>query len=175
MAEAEEKSHSFLKALLGLLPFFLLHISRFIISYFTIGIIRLIFSGLSGSFTTVLIDHFRTIKLEDSSKSLLYETLLGTFEDYAPILVAVLGGFLQTLFGPKKILIAAAIPGFLSWVLVIINPDSIFLLLGSRLLAGFSNGLLTGNVYMPDVAPSKFISSFKSIEVFEKNCCICFI
>ena len=120
---------------------------------------------MSGSFTTVLIDHFRSLKLEDSPNTLLYETLLGTFEDYAPILVAVLGGFLQTLFGPKKILIAAAIPGFLSWVLVIINPNSIHLLLGSRLLAGLSDGFLTGNVYMPDVTPDKYILSFKSIEV----------
>ena len=92
--------------------------------------------------------------------------LTGTFEDYGPILVAVLGGFLQQLFGPKKILIAAGIPSFLSWLLVAINPMSVHVLLGSRLLAGFSNGLLTGNVYMADVAPSEYISSFKSIEVF---------
>ena len=89
--------------------------------------------------------------------------LTGTFEDYGPILVAVLGGFLQQLFGPK---IAAGIPSFLSWLLVAINPMSVYVLLGSRLLAGFSNGLLTGNVYMADVAPSEYISSFKSIEVF---------
>ena len=87
-------------------------------------------------------------------------------EDYAPVIVAVLGGFLQQLFGPKKILIAAGIPGLISWLLVAIKPSSIHFLLASRFLAGFSNGLLTGNVYMADVAPSKYISSFKSIEVF---------
>ena len=80
-------------------------------------------------------------------------------------MVAILGGFLQQLFGPKKILIAAGIPSVISWLLVVINPDSLYLLLGSRLLAGFSNGLLTGNVYMADVAPSEYVTSFKSIEV----------
>ena len=77
----------------------------------------------------------------------------------------MLGGFLQQVFGPKKILIASGISGILSWIIVIIQPSSIHFLLGSRLLAGLSNGLLTGNVYMADVAPSKYISSFKAIEV----------
>ena len=95
-------------------------------------------------------------------KTYLY---LGTFEDYGPILVAVLGGFLQQLFGPKNILIAAGIPSFISWLLVAVKPNSVYFLLGSRLLAGFSNGLLTGNVYMADVAPSNYISSFGSIVV----------
>ena len=96
---------------------------------------------------------------------------IGTFEDYGPIVVAVMGGFLQQLFGPKKILIAAGIPGFVSWLLVATNPQSVHFLLGSRLLAGLSNGLLTGKVYMADVAPSKYISSFKSLEVryFHRN------
>ena len=93
----------------------------------------------------------------------MLQFILGTFEDYGPIFVAVLGGFLQQLFGPKKILIAAGVPGFVSWLLVVGNPDSVYCLLGSRLLAGFSNGLLTGNVYMADVAPSKYISFFKNI------------
>jgi MFS family permease len=86
-------------------------------------------------------------------------------EDYCPIFVAILGGFLQQLFGPKKILIAAGIPNFISWILIAIDPTSLYFLLGSRLLAGFSNGLLTGNVYMADISPSKYITSFKSIEV----------
>jgi len=143
----DSSSPSYFKAFLGLLPFFTLHLS----------------SGLSGSFTTILIDHFRIIKDENDSNSVLYETLLGTFEDYGPIFVAVIGGFLQQLFGPKNILIAAGIPSFLSWILVALQPNSVYFLLGSRLLAGFSNGLLTGNVYMSDVAPSEYISSFGSI------------
>jgi len=110
-----------------------------------------------------LIDHFRIIQDDNDSNSVLYETLLGTFEDYGPIFVAVIGGFLQQLFGPKNILIAAGIPSFLSWILVAVQPNSVYFLLGSRLLAGFSNGLLTGNVYMSDVAPSEYISSFGSI------------
>ena len=89
----------------------------------------------------------------------------GILEDCAPIFIAVLGGFLQQVFGPKKILIASGVSGLLSWMVVIIQPCSIYFLLGSRLLAGLSNGLLTGNVYMADVAPSKYISSFKAIEV----------
>jgi len=143
----ESSSPSYFKAFLGLLPFFVLHLS----------------SGLSGSFTTILIDHFRIIQDDNDSNSVLYETLLGTFEDYGPIFVAVIGGFLQQLFGPKNILIAAGIPSFLSWILVAVQPNSVYFLLGSRLLAGFSNGLLTGNVYMSDVAPSEYISSFGSI------------
>ena len=122
-------------------------------------------SGLSGSFTTVKIDHLRSLELKDPSNARLYEILIGTFEDYAPMVVAVLGGLLQSLFGPKKILIASAVPGFLSWLLLIINPDSIILLLSSRLLAGLSNGLLTVSVYMPDIAPKESVPSLKQIEV----------
>ena len=66
-------------------------------------------------------------------------------------------------------MIAAGIPSFISWLLVALNPNSFYFLLGSRLLAGLSNGLLTGNVYMADVAPSQFIRSFKSIEVIKAN------
>ena len=122
-------------------------------------------SGLSGSFTTVKIDHLRSLELKDPSNTQPYEILLGTFEDYAPIVVAVLGGFLQSLFGPKKILIAAGFAGFLSWLLMITNPDSIPLLLVSRLLAGLSNGFLTVSVYMPDIAPEEYVPSLKQIEV----------
>ena len=107
----------------------------------------------------------RSLELKDPSNTQLYEILLGTFEDYAPIVVAVLGGFLQSLFGPKKILIAAGFAGLLSWLLMITNPDSILLLLISRLLAGLSNGFLTVSVYMPDIAPEVFVPSLKQIEV----------
>ena len=92
--------------------------------------------------------------------------LIGTFEDFGPIIVAVLGGFLW----PEKILTATGIPSLISWVLIEINPDSVDFLIGTRLLAGFSNELLTGNVYIADVVPSKYISSFKSIEVGEIFC-----
>ena len=148
-------------------------------------LIPFIFSGLSGSFNTVLIDHFRRNKLQDESNSkFIFETLLGlylhtinenihtyivhnlgTLEDCAPIFIAVLGGFLQQVFGPKKILIASGFSGFVSWLIVFMQPCSIYCLLLSRFIAGLSNGLLTGNVYMADTAPSKYISSFKSIEV----------
>ena len=76
-------------------------------------------------------------------------------KDYPAILTAVLGGFLQQMFGPQKLLLAAAAPALLSWLTVLVWPDQLAALLASRVLAGVSNGLLSVNVYMADVAPSK--------------------
>ena len=89
-------------------------------------------SGLSGSFTTLLIAYLAGLGLSPE-KTVLYTWLLGeslhrvhtphtpsgTLEDVPPMAVAFLGGFLQQLLGPKKLLLAAGLPGLLSWLVVV--------------------------------------------------------
>ena len=129
---------------------------------------------MTGSFTTVLIDHY--VKAKSSSSKTgqssveenqdMMEAMIGTFQDIPPIIVAVLGGFLQQLFGPRKLLIVSAIPSIFSWVFVALNPSSITFLLLSRVSAGLANGLLSGNVYLSNIASPKYIGSFKMVEVY---------
>ena len=45
---------------------------------------------------------------------------VGTLEDVPPMVLAFLGGFLQQLLGPKKMLLAASLPGLLSWLVVVL-------------------------------------------------------
>ena len=109
------------------------------------------------------------------------------------MVLAFLGGFLQQLLGPRKMLLAAGLPGLLSWLVVVV-PAALkvssshtvpFLLISRctfctfqsfifsklyfartlRILAGLSNSFLTGNVYMADTAPNHLVASFKQIEV----------
>ena len=100
------------------------------------------------------------------------------------MVLAFLGGFLQQLLGPRKMLLAAGLPGLLSWLVVVV-PAALkvssshtvpFLLMSRcfskhffartlRILAGLSNSFLTGNVYMADTAPNHLVASFKQIEV----------
>ena len=54
-------------------------------------------------------------------------------------------------------LVGAAVPGLLSWLPVLLYPSSFPALIASRLLSGLSNGLLTANCYLADVAPSQHI------------------
>ena len=131
------------------------------------------FSGMTGSFTTVLIDHYEQLNHTSPRPGLgssaedqdMMEAMIGTFQDIPPIVVAVLGGFLQQLFGPRKLLIASAIPSIFSWVFVAVNPSSITFILLSRVSAGLANGLLSGNVYLSNIASPKYIGSFKMVEV----------
>ena len=58
--------------------------------------------------------------------------LSATLEDYPPLVLATLGGFLQQLFGARRLLQAAAIPTVLTWVVIIANPKSLPCLLLSR-------------------------------------------
>ena len=128
---------------------------------------------MTGSFTTVLIEHYEQLNTSPSSQEQItqgddqdiMEAMIGTFQDIPPIIVAVLGGFLQQLFGPKKLLIASTIPSICSWVFVALYPSSITCLLLSRVSAGLASGLLSGNVYMSNIASPKFIGSFKMVEV----------
>ena len=132
---------------------------------------------MAGSFTTVLIEHYEHLNSSSSAHKLraldddkdVMEAMLGTFQDIPPIIVAVLGGFLQQLFGPRKLLIVSAIPSIFSWVFVALNPSSITFLLLSRVSAGLANGLLSGNVYLSNIASPKYIGSFKMVEVKDKS------
>jgi len=156
-----EEKDSFLRELALLLPFFILHLS----------------SGMTGSFTTILIEHYDHMKnnsAEDAERSAedredMTEAMIGTFQDIPPIIVAVLGGFLQQLFGPRKLLIVCAIPSIMSWVFVAVFPSSITFILLSRFSAGLANGLLSGNVYLSNIASPKYIGSFKMVEIASKN------
>ena len=81
------------------------------------------------------------------------------------MVMGILSGFLQQSLGPKRILQVTALPGLLSWLLVVINPDSPHLALTSRFMAGLCNGLLTANVYAADMSSTKHRSSLKMVEV----------
>ena len=74
--------------------------------------------------------------------------------------------YIQQLFGPKKILLVSAISsGVLSWMFIVMASSSVPCLLLSQACAGFSFGLLIGNVYLAGVVSNKFLGSFKMIEV----------
>ena len=74
----------------------------------------------------------------------------GTFDEIPPIAIAILGGFLQQLFGPKNMLIVSAVPSILSWVLLALAPDSVLSLLVSRACAGLAYGLIRpSSLYRP--------------------------
>ena len=120
---------------------------------------------MSGSFATVLIEQYEKMNQTSNTSEAVREAMIGTFQDIPPILVAVIGGFLQQMFGPRKLLIVSAVPSILSWVLVASDPASFPCILLSRLMAGFSNGLLTGSVYLANIASSCNIPSLKMIEV----------
>ena len=128
---------------------------------------------MAGSFTSVLIEHYEQLNVSSSSHEESSQeegqdvmvAMIGTFQNIPPVIVAVLGGFLQQLFGPRKLLIVSTIPSVLSWVCVALYPSSITCILLSRVSAGLANGLLSGNVYMSNIASPKFIGSFKMIEV----------
>ena len=55
-------------------------------------------------------------------------------QDIPPILVSVMGGFLQQMYGPKRILMVSAVPSILSWFLVALGSSSISILLMSRFI-----------------------------------------
>ena len=146
---------TFKKELLSCLPFFILHLSR----YFSVSACKFwlnfqFLSGMSASFTTILIEHYeKTFKNStdpfETNKDIV-EAMLGTFQvkcfihstfllrkylqDIPPILVSVMGGFLQQMYGPKRILMVSAVPSILSWFLVALGSSSISILLMSRFI-----------------------------------------
>jgi len=133
-----------LKEFVGFLPIFLLHIS----------------TGMTASFTTILIHYFEHTVCHNQSHLKEYSTLIGTSEDYAQIIIAVFGGFLQQLIGPRRMLILATIPNIASWTILFFASDNVAGLILSRLLAGASIGLMASNVYIADVASTKNVVFF---------------
>ena len=93
------------------------------------------------------------------------EALIGILSDVPPIIMAVLGGILQQLVGPRRLLMVTAVPSLLSWLVLALWPQSLTSILLSRILAGLGNGLLTGNSYLADMAGNTNRSSLKMVEV----------
>jgi len=129
-----------LKEFVGFMPLFLLHIS----------------TGMTASFTTILIHYFEHTQPHLKE----YSTLIGTSEDYAQIIIAVFGGFLQQLIGPRRMLVLATIPNIASWTIIFFASNQVAGLILSRLLAGASIGLMASNVYIADVASTKNVVFF---------------
>ena len=103
-------------------------------------------SGINGNFTTVLIKYYNdVVRDQEEEEDSGSDAVIGIAQDIPPIIFALAGGFLQQRFGPKKLFISSAVPSILSWVVVGLWADSFIAILSSRLLAGLSNGLLTGN------------------------------
>ena len=106
----------------------------------------LIISGVDNNFTTILIKYYNDeVKDPEEAEDSVRDAVIGIIQEIPPIIFAVAGGFLQQRFGPKKLLISSAVPSILSWVVVGLWANSFIAILSSRLLAGLSNGLLTGN------------------------------
>ena len=89
---------------------------------------------MSGSFTTILIEQNESIEKSQALTSILgkHKCKLiddfcssGTPEDFAQVFVALLGGFLQQLLGPKKMLLFSSIPNVCSWLLVAAAPHKV--------------------------------------------------
>ena len=83
--------------------------------------------------------------------SITIKCVAGTSEDYAQIMIAVFGGFLQQLIGPRNMLLLATLPNLLSWALVGLGSRHLPALILSRVSAGVSLGLIASNVYIADV------------------------
>ena len=75
-------------------------------------------------------------------------------------MIAVFGGFLQQMIGPRRMLILATLPNILSWALIAFLSENVEALILSRVLAGASIGLMASNVYIADVASTKNIVFF---------------
>ena len=127
---AENKSGTF-----NLWGFFLLHLSRYVAITFSVFLYLLANAQrslgqlyhpadcLSGSSELVTREH-RPLLLAARCVEVAEGPLLiltsGTLEDVPPMVLAFLGGFLQQLLGPRKMLLAAGLPGLLSWLVVVV-------------------------------------------------------
>ena len=149
-----EMGSQLLKSLYRLWPFLLLHFSRQYSAMMTkkgFFFIILILSPFSVGcqalwqlcwLTMSQLPSISQIDVGSTSGSLVFSphlwlltsSLLTTavLEDVPPMALASLGGIFQQLFGPRKLLVASAIPSLLSWVAIIARPTSIPCLLSSR-------------------------------------------
>jgi len=140
---------NFWKEFLLLTPFFLLHLNL----------------GVSYCFGSALIEHYKdTYPAAVEAGDDIIVTLLGTLDLIGPIFISTLGGFVQQLVGPKKMLIANGVACVGAWLCIILGTESIPCMLLNRLAGGIGIGILMGNVYLPDTASPKFLASFKMIE-----------
>ena len=120
-----------------------------------------------GTFTTVLIENYNLNKTSGENTAAI-EAWIGISQDIPPIIVAVLAGLLQQIFGARMLLIVSAVPSLLSWLVVAVSsPRSLVPILLSRMFAGLASGLLTGNSYLADLASDSNRSSLKMVEVSE--------
>jgi len=94
------------------------------------------------------------------TKNTTKSNLSGTSEDYVQIIIAVFGGFLQQMIGPRRMLVLATIPNIASWIIIFFASNQVAGLILSRLLAGASIGLMASNVYIADVASTKNVVFF---------------
>ena len=125
-----------------------------------------------GTFTTVLIENYNLNKTSRETTAAI-EAWIGISQDIPPIIVAVLAGLLQQIFGARRLLIASAVPSVLSWLVVAVSsPTSLFAILLSRTFAGLASGLLTGNSYLADLASDNNRSSLKMVEVSAVQCSV---
>jgi len=151
----------FWKELFALLPFYLLHLNL----------------GVSYCFGSPLIEHYKQIYSESVKEGDdIIVTLLGTLDLIGPICIAPLGGFVQQLVGPKKMLIVNGVASCAGWVFMILGTNSIPCLLLNRVAGGVGIGILMGNVYLPDTVSPQFLASFKMIEfvAMQLGCIIMF-
>ena len=123
-----------------------------------------------GTFTTVLIENYNLNKTSGENTAAI-EAWIGISQDIPPIIVAVLAGLLQQIFGARMLLIVSAVPSLLSWLVVAVSsPRSLVPILLSRMFAGLASGLLTGNSYLADLASDNNRSSLKMVEVSAVQC-----
>jgi len=140
---------NFWAELLLLTPFFLLHLNL----------------GVSYCFGSALIEHYKdTFPAAVEAGDDIIVTLLGTLDLIGPIFISTLGGFVQQLVGPKKMLIANGTACVAAWLFIILGTENITCMLLNRLAGGIGIGILMGNVYLPDTATPRFLASFKMIE-----------
>ena len=102
-------------------------------------------SGINSNFTTVLIKYYNDVVNPNEAENPLSDAVIGVIQEIPLIIFALVGGFLQQKFGPKKLLISSAVPSILSWVVVAVWSHSYQGIIVSRLLAGLAAGLLSGN------------------------------
>ena len=78
--------------------------------------------------------------------------------------MSIASGFLQQWLGPQRILVLTTLPAMLSWFLVVIGPDTAWLVVLSRFMSGISSGFLSANVYAADMAHREHRQSLKMME-----------
>ena len=77
--------------------------------------------------------------------------------------VCLISGYLQLKFGPKKVIMVASLPYFVSWTLTYF-ATSVHWLYASRLLVGFSHALVATTVYTVEISSRDMRGTFSLLE-----------